>query len=67
MIRNQADQRVKRIMKTENVNEEDYEVYGPLRAGLNPHSETAAIHSVIFLVRRLMLVCTIFLLEDQYY
>ena len=43
VIQNQSKYRKARLEETQNVNEADYEVYDPLRAGIDPTSKTAAM------------------------
>ena len=50
-------------MIRQDVNEDDYEMYEPLLAGLKLHDRKANMFYLLFLSRRVMLVFTIFLLE----
>ena len=47
--------------------EEEYEVYEPLLAGLRDDEQIAAFQNLWFLLRRVLLVFSVILLEDNYY
>ena len=47
--------------------EDDYEVYAALLANLKLHKRSASLHTVLFLVRRIIIVAIIFGLTDTKY
>ena len=49
------------------VNEDDYEVYAALLVNLKLHSRSASFQTVLFLVRRIIIVAIIFGLKDTKY
>ena len=51
------------MMKMSDINEEEYEVYEPLVAGLKTHERLASSYYILFLCRRVILVFTIFMLD----
>ena len=48
----------------QDVNENDFQIYAPLLAGLKVQKRRATIYYILFLIRRIILVSTIFLLEE---
>ena len=67
MISKHLEEEERRLALAEGVNEDDYEVYEPLLAGLNDHEQTAALQNLWFLLRRIILVFSVFFLADNYW
>ena len=65
MILHRLNHEAKRQELAESVNEEDFEVYEPLLAGLNKYEQTAALQNLWFLLRRIILVFSIIFLSDN--
>ena len=50
---------------TENLNEDEYEIYEPMLEGLRVDDRLSIYYNLIFLVRRIIFVITIFFLVEK--
>ena len=51
----------------EEVNEDDYEIYEPLLAGLKDYQQSASFQNLWFILRRIVLITSVIVLADNYW